>query len=198
MYIDICPYMVNRKKTSVIYKPTTEKFQEIVNACKSLAEILEHFGIGSGNYKTLKRRLIEDEISYGHITLGLASNRNRKFGPKKDISEYLQNGIKVNSQVLKDRLISSNIFDDKCFKCGQGNEWNGEPLVLQLDHISGDHDDNRLENLRILCPNCHTQTPTFSGRKGKVNHHRCEQCNRKISPDANRCKKCHLATLNHS
>lgn len=45
--------------------------------------------------------------------------------------------------------------------CGIGNEWNGKPLTLQLDHINGDHSDNRLENLRILCPNCHSQTSTW-------------------------------------
>lgn len=55
---------------------------------------------------------------------------------------------------------------DKCEECGLGNEWNGKPLTLQLDHIDGDSDNDDIENLRLLCPNCHTQTPTF-GNAGK-------------------------------
>lgn len=55
----------------------------------------------------------------------------------------------------------------KCACCGNTGEWNGRPLVLQLDHINGDNCDNRLENLRFLCPNCHSQTDTFAGRNCK-------------------------------
>ena len=54
-----------------------------------------------------------------------------------------------------------------CSECGQGETWNGKVLVLQLDHIDGNSDNNKLENLRILCPNCHTQTETFTSRQKK-------------------------------
>lgn len=54
----------------------------------------------------------------------------------------------------------------KCEECGQGEVWNGKPLTLQLDHIDGDSDNNRRDNLRILCPHCHTQTETY-GNAGK-------------------------------
>lgn len=53
---------------------------------------------------------------------------------------------------------------NKCENCGQTPIWNGAPLVLQIDHINGNSNDNRVENLRVLCPNCHSQTDTFSGR----------------------------------
>lgn len=187
-----------RKKRSVIYGPTTEEFQKIVKAYDSLAKILEYFGVGTGNYKTLKTRLASENIDYSHIKMGLDSNKYRTRPAKKHISEYLKENIKVSCQQLKRRLIKESIFEDKCVVCGQGSEWNGKDLVLQLDHINGDHDDNRLDNLRIICPNCHTQTPTFSGRKGKVNNHRCEKCNRKISPNASKCQRCHLLPLSHN
>ena len=62
-------------------------------------------------------------------------------------------------------------FGDKCFECGQLPEWNGKPLTLQLDHIDGNSDNNLLSNLRLLCPNCHTQTHTF-GSKGNGNRYK--------------------------
>lgn len=55
---------------------------------------------------------------------------------------------------------------EDCTKCGVGTEWNDEPLVLQLDHIDGNCDNNFPDNLRLLCPNCHSQTPTW-GAKGR-------------------------------
>lgn len=66
---------------------------------------------------------------------------------------------------LKEKLLNEGIFENKCSKCGVGDSWQDEHLVLELDHINGISDDHRLKNLRILCPNCHSQTPTFRGRK---------------------------------
>lgn len=68
-----------------------------------------------------------------------------------------------NGKVRK-YLIRHEIIDYKCSSCGLEDYWNGENLTLQLDHINGNSCDNRLENLRFLCPNCHTQTSTFCGR----------------------------------
>ncbi len=68
---------------------------------------------------------------------------------------------------LKCKLIKAKLLEDKCTKCGLLPEWQGLPLTLQLEHINGDSSDNRLENLTVLCPNCHTQTPTHSRIKGK-------------------------------
>lgn len=73
----------------------------------------------------------------------------------------LVNGKAVGSAHLKKRLLAEGIKKNECEECGQPPEHNGKPLVLQLDHVDGDALNNLLENLRILCPNCHTQTPTF-------------------------------------
>jgi transposase-like protein len=72
-----------------------------------------------------------------------------------------------------------NGFPNSCSGCGIGPEWNGKKLTLQLEHINGVYNDNRIENLTFLCPNCHSQTPTFSGKKSgsKRIHPICQICN---------------------
>jgi hypothetical protein len=72
----------------------------------------------------------------------------------------------LGSAALRVRLINAGLKQRECEMCGR-SEWNGEPIPLELDHINGDHTDNRLENLRILCPNCHAITETWCGRNKK-------------------------------
>lgn len=74
---------------------------------------------------------------------------------------------KYNRYKLKERLIKDGVFEHVCAECGLQPEWNGKKLTLALDHINGVNDHNRLENLRLLCPNCHSQTETFAGRNIK-------------------------------
>lgn len=68
---------------------------------------------------------------------------------------------------LKRRIIEDGLVEYVCAVCGRDPEWQGEPLVLILDHINGANDDHRIENLRFVCPNCDSQLPTFSGRNAR-------------------------------
>jgi Zn finger protein HypA/HybF involved in hydrogenase expression len=83
-----------------------------------------------------------------------------------NVLDALANGSKAGGANIKARLIRDGHKKDICEVCGQLPEWNGRILSLQLDHVDGDHQNNSIENLRIICPNCHTQTDTFSSRKG--------------------------------
>jgi Homeodomain-like domain-containing protein/HNH endonuclease len=83
------------------------------------------------------------------------------------IETYLVNGRRTSQTHLKKRLLAEGLKENRCEQCGL-EAWLGEPLSMALHHINGDGLDNRLENLALLCPNCHAQTPNFSGRNRKV------------------------------
>lgn len=83
------------------------------------------------------------------------------------ITEYLVSGRRVNRGHLKLRLLDEGLKDNRCEQCGI-REWRGRPLAMALHHENGDGLDNRLENLVMLCPNCHAQTPNFSGRNRRL------------------------------
>jgi len=79
------------------------------------------------------------------------------------LEDLLVVGRGTASTVVRQRLIRDGVRAARCEWCGR-DEWNGRPIALELDHINGRSDDNRLENLRLLCPNCHAQTDTYRGR----------------------------------
>lgn len=81
-----------------------------------------------------------------------------------ELEEILCINSPVTRKVLKDYLARHNVLEYKCAICGNPGEWNGVSLTLQIDHINGIRNDNRIENLRWLCPNCHSQTDTYTGK----------------------------------
>jgi DNA-binding transcriptional ArsR family regulator len=83
--------------------------------------------------------------------------------PAPPVTEYLVQGTRRNRGNLKRRLIAAGLKEHSCELCGI-SDWRGSPLALALHHVNGDGGDNRLENLQLLCPNCHSQTENFAGR----------------------------------
>jgi hypothetical protein len=83
------------------------------------------------------------------------------------LAEWLTPGRRVTRFHLKNRLLDAGLKENRCERCGIV-DWEGEPLVMALHHVNGINDDNRLENLQLLCPNCHSQTENFAGRNART------------------------------
>ncbi|HKS29594.1 MAG TPA: HNH endonuclease signature motif containing protein [Pyrinomonadaceae bacterium] len=145
-------------------KYTVEKLAEAVKKSTSLAQVLRKLGVApyGGNYVVLKKAIKHFSLDDSHFT-GQAWNKNQTFSPKQPLERYLNNEIQIASFKLKRRLLSEGILTAKCSNCNR-RTWLGKPIPLELDHINGDHFDNRLNNLRLLCPNCHALTPTYRGK----------------------------------
>lgn len=158
-----------QSRKSPVWLISKSKLEEVVKNSFSYVNVLLYFGLsGRGtSYRTLKKRLDEDGICHNHIKNATAAEKGQSRGRRNPVENLLVKGKRVKSSHLKTRLLKAGLLRNECYnpKCSVKGEWLGEPIVLQLDHKNGDPLDNRLENLRILCPNCHTQTPTFGRKK---------------------------------
>lgn len=144
-----------------------------VETSESIRQVLMKLNLKpqGSNYSNIKRRIKILGLSTEHfLGMGYLKNKSHSWGKRKhtleeilvENSPYLGTG-----NVLKKRLYASNLLKNECCKCGI-NEWMGQKLSLHLDHINGNNKDNRIENLRILCPNCHSLTETYAGKNKKI------------------------------
>lgn len=121
---------------------------------------------GGATYKIIKRLIKKYDIDISHFSP--FSRNNINFGFKIDY--WLNMGSNISSSKLKEKLYKLGIKERKCEMCGQDEKWNGKKMSLILDHINGVNNDNRLENLRIVCPNCNATLETHCrGHKGIKN-----------------------------
>lgn len=147
---------------------TREQLEAAVAASVSFAGVLRHLGVkqAGGSQAYLARRIRREGISTQHF-LGPAHQRGRP-GRRRPSAEYLvllpAGSNRTKTPHLRRALREAGV-DDCCAVCGLRAEWLGRPLTLVIDHIDGEWLDNRLQNLRLLCPNCHSQTSTWCRRK---------------------------------
>ena len=168
-------YIHLKHRIGKTYLSSDDEFAHIVKEAKNFCNCADLLGLShnGGNARTqIKKRCEELNIDYSHFYV-YDKERNRITSGKHSggstivlsDEELFSEDSNHGGSVLKGRIIKENLIPYKCAICGNVGEWNGKLLVLQLDHISGVRTDNRLENLRFLCPNCHSQTDTFSGKK---------------------------------
>lgn len=148
-------------------KYTEQELKDAVKTSTSYRQVLSKLQLkeAGGNYECLKKAISELKLDISHFT-GKGWNKNKITGPKRKVSEYLSGTYPIQSHKLKLRLIAEGIFIRQCYKCHR-NSWEGQPIPLELEHINGDHLDNSLDNLTLLCPNCHAQTQTYRGKNKK-------------------------------
>lgn len=152
-----------------------EALQPLASASPSVAEVLRKLGLPTEGrpQRVLTQRLRELGIDTSHFTgsawaTGLTKQSSpvmAKISAKRtrpDAEVFVDRSPETNGRRIVRRLRALG-WEYACLECGLA-EWRGRPLVLHLDHINGVSDDNRLENLRLLCPNCHSQTETYCGR----------------------------------
>lgn len=157
-------------------KITDEEFSAIVGNTFSYRQLMEQSGytVAGGTYKVVRDRIKRLGLSTDHF-LGQAHNRGKISRNKLPIENFLVNGRTISGNLLKKKLFEEGLKNKCCEWCGL-TEWRGQDAPLELDHVNGEHDDNRFENLRILCANCHAQTLTASG-KHKSRKTNCPVCN---------------------
>ena len=176
---------------------TDEQLAGAVASSSTVAQALRKIGLvpRGGNYKNIRGHINRLGLSTEHfLGKSWARGTRSKYVRRIPLEEVLVDGSTYGTSQLRKRLIATGILPDECSVCGI-REWLGKVLVLHLDHINGRNNDNRLCNLRLLCPNCHSQTDTYCGkntrghsRRRSVEYH-CA-CGARVSRWNGRCRSC--------
>ena len=160
---------------------------EMVKKSTSMADFFRKLkmSVSGDAYKLMRKRLklLKVDTSCWDI-LKVDRMKTREISNK----QILIRNSQYNTKLARGRILKDNLIPYKCSECGIKN-WNNKNISFQLDHINGDSRDHRLINLQFLCPNCHSQTPTWGGKRFKINK-KCIDCGKSIGNHSTRCLQC--------
>ncbi len=146
---------------------TPEQLLDAVKNSYSLRQVIAKLGLieAGGNYQQIKKYILEYGFDSSHFRGKLWSKGLKGIGkPRIPLERVLVRNSTFQSFKLKQRLFAAGLKERKCEECGWARYSESGHLPLELDHINGDSHDNRIKNLRVLCPNCHSLKPTHRGR----------------------------------
>lgn len=207
-----CIYEI-RRAPKLLDNVTDEEFIKLWNSSISYAQVINKLRNYKGdNAKYSQSGSANAKIKEYAFSIGLNSDhmlgQGHYKGVKKEsvynyaLEEVLVENSFYNTVSLKNRLIKEGLLEYKCLWCGNKGTWNDKEITLQIDHTNGVYNDNRLENLRILCPMCHSYTLTFRGRNSivKESNHMIAQIDKSIKNEYGSlnqyCKECKSETSN--
>ena len=146
-------------------KYSEEQLRKAVKNTASMRQALQMLNVApyGGNYDVLRKAIRHFRLDTSHFT-GQAWNKGKMIPPRRSIENYLNNTLPIQSHKLRNRLLREGVFVHRCSHC-RNTRWLDQPIPLELDHVNGNNKDNRLKNLRLLCPNCHALTPTYRNKK---------------------------------
>lgn len=172
-----------------------ENLEQIVKDSYSVSEVARKLGLKDkgGTLETIKKYISIYGIDSSHFT-GQNWRKNKSKTYVNKLEDILKPNTNYSSSRLLKRLVEEGIKPYECEKC-HNSTWMGENLTLELHHVDGDHYNNSLKNLQILCPNCHSQTPTYRSRiKSKTI--KLERITKTINVEKE-CPTCHRMFKGH-
>ena len=181
-----------RAKRSIVWKMSDDEFRILVRDSRSIGDICKKLSGRKGGmvFGNIKRRIELLKLNTNHFVDGRCGQHSPSYVSKEKFIKRMDANEQMDPNFTKRKLIEFSILKNECSECGLPNMWNGKPLVLVLDHIDGDFKNNTITNFRLLCPNCNSQTPTFSMGKRVKKSHICVDCKDPTSGYGLRCHRC--------
>jgi hypothetical protein len=172
-----------------------ENFIDIIKKSQNITDAINKLGLKprGNNYLTIKKYISLYNLDISHfvtITPQVLENLKKNRDSRKlSLKEILVENRVYNTSSLKKRLFENGLKKNECEMCGQNDIWHGKKISLIIDHIDGRHDNNTLDNLRILCPNCNASLETHCGKNKRKKEYICN-CGNKMNRSSQNCKMC--------
>ena len=143
-----------------------EAFSKLIAESKSRREVLSKLGLKEtgGNYQQIRKYITLYDLDISHFMTSHDQTANARKNNSYSFEQVFCKNSPIRTSKLKDKILKYDLLKYECEHCGI-IDWQGKKLRLQVDHINGQPTDNRIENLRFLCPNCHSQTDTWCNKK---------------------------------